>query len=263
VVGNGPAAVEAARGLAAHGSAEVLISVATRGAARAAEEALGGAVRAIVGLDDGAPADVLMVTADCHGAFSSGGAAGSAALWAARNCPDAAIILLAGDGAGACREAARRSGLPSWLILAPGGMPLAATERGRLARVLGVDASQIAVPVIGGAKTGWRPLRRYATIAGIPLSEPCLASLSAHTESGEGPGPPEILLVSSAVMLARAVLQDRRQVLSCCAWVEGFFGIAGAFVSVPVRVGARGAEEPLQMRLSLEERALLQHAASV
>jgi malate/lactate dehydrogenase len=43
--------------------------------------------------------------------------------------------------------------------------------------------------------------------------------------------------------------------------VQGAFGLPGGYVSAPVRVGARGAEEPLELRLSLEERAALQRCS--
>jgi malate dehydrogenase len=72
----------------------------------------------------------------------------------------------------------------------------------------------------------------------------------------------EDALAAAAVVLARAVLRDRRQVLSCGTWVEGAWGIPGGFVTAPVRVGARGAEEPLPLRLTLEEQAFLQRAAA-
>lgn len=259
IVGTGPAALQAARELAGAGCAEVVLSVPTRGGALSAAGTLGGVARVLVGLDEAAPADVLIVCDEGHGTFAPGGGAGSAALWAARHAPDAVLILLAVDGPAACGEALRRSGLPPWSILAPGGMPLAATVRARLARRLGVDACQIAAPVIGGGKAGMRPLPRYTTIAGIPLHEPCLGAGGSGAEAAPATEP--AALVSAGVELARAVLQDRREVHSCCAWVEGRFGIAGAFVTLPVPVGARGAEDPLPLRLSLEERALLQRAA--
>jgi malate dehydrogenase len=183
------------------------------------------------------------------------------ALGAARICPWTALILAAREGLALSREAARASGLAPWLILSPGGLPHAAAEASRLARRLDLSASQICVPVIGGdGPEGTRALARYTTVAGIPA-----ADLGAEPPRAWPGGPrvriTEEALVSAAVALARAVLWDRRLVLSCGAWVDGAFGIPGAYVTAPVPVGARGAEEPLPLSLTLEERAYLQAAA--
>jgi hypothetical protein len=262
VVGDTPPAIEVARSLIASRLGEVVLSAATQGRARLAAEELDGAARTIVGLDGAAPADVLVVC-DVPGAPSAAEAAGSAALWAARSSPDAAIVLMTAEGEACCSAAARRSGLPPWLILAPGGIPTAEAEQRRLARRLRADGSQISVPVIGGAGVGWRPVKRYTAVAGIPVIEACLGE-APDRQDGPVPRPggrDRGSLVASGVALARAVLQDRRRVLSCCAWVDGRFGITGAFVSLPVPVGSRGAEDPLPMKLTLEERAFLQSAA--
>ena len=186
------------------------------------------------------------------------------ALWAMRSCPCTALILAARDGLALCRDAARASGLPPWLILSTGGLPHSAMEARQLAGRLDVSVTQVCVPVIGGdAPAGTAAVRRYATVAGITadaMGDPGPSDWPLQT-----PARPfsDASLIGAAVTLARAVLEDRRQVLCCGAWVEGAWGVPGGFVIAPVPVGARGAEEPLPMSLTVAERALLQRAASV
>ena len=106
-----------------------------------------------------------------------------------------------------------------------------------------------------------RPLSRYATVAGIPaemLERPGGRAVAPwRTDRTAG----SEAIVAATVALATAVLEDRRQIFSCAGWVDSAHGLPGAFVSVPMPVGARGAEEPLPLRLTLEEKALLQRAA--
>ncbi len=184
-----------------------------------------------------------------------------AALWAVRTCPDTAVVIAAREGLALCREAARASGLTPHLIVAPGGMPRAAVERRRIALALRAAASQAEVPIIGGdGFAGTRPLWRYATVAGIPIDE----LVGAHDPSTADPQSGEVsdtLLAASAAALARAILLDRRLVLCCTGWADGPFGIPGGYVTAPFRVGARGVEEPLPVRLTVEERALLIRAS--
>ncbi len=251
VVGDSPVALESARRLAGLRAAEVVLSCPTPQCAREAALDLGGAVRATTLLDGAAPVDVLIVT------DPDPSRVGDVALWAARTCPSTALIVAADDAGLLCAAAARASGLAPWLILAPGGLPRAAAEESRLARAVGASVTQACVPVIGpGGASGTRPLWRYATVAGIRAEE--LGHRPPRDSAAAGSAPGTAALVRAVVRLALAVLQDRRQVLPCCAWVEGAFGLPGGFVTLPVPVGARGAEEPLPLRLDLEERAWLQ-----
>lgn len=255
IVGDGPVALETARRLADGGIAEVVLSAGSRAQAEHGVLDLGGAVRPVVRLQAAAPADALVVCSD------DPARAREAALWAAKSCPLTALIFAARDGLALSREAARASGLAPWLILSAGGIPRAAAAARRIAKRLQVSASQICVPVIGADGPGrTRTLERYTTVAGIAASE--LGDRAPREWPREAEDPiTEGALACAAVALARAVIEDRRQVLSCGAWVEGAFGIPGAFVTAPVPVGARGAEEPLPLCLTLEERAFLQKAA--
>lgn len=159
-----------------------------------------GASQVAQGLEGASTADALIICSDEPALVRE------AALWAARACPWTAIILAARRGLALSAEAARASGLPPWLILSPGGIPHAAAETARLARRLDVCASQVDVPVIGGDAPGaTRVLRRYVTVAGVPL------------EDLEAPGPApwrrepaspvtEAALGAAAILLALCVL---------------------------------------------------------
>ncbi|HET6371711.1 MAG TPA: hypothetical protein VFG76_00245 [Candidatus Polarisedimenticolia bacterium] len=270
IVGDGAGARLAAARLAASRAAEILLSVESPGRAASLASDSYGEVRPVILLDGAAPADVVILCdLEMEDEPRRVSRTRDVALWAIRTCPQTVLIIASADGLSLSREAARASGLPPWLILSPGGMPLAGIEAARLSRRLKVSADQICVPVIGGGPIGapardHHPLRRYTTVAGIPcdLVDEGDAPRAAGEEALQQPAPSSRALAAAASSLARAVVRDSRRVLSCGAWVSGSFGIAGGFVTVPVRVGARGAEEPLPMRLTLEERSGLQRTAS-
>ena len=59
-----------------------------------------------------------------------------------------------------------------------------------------------------------------------------------------------------------AIFNDRKKILPCAAYLEGEYGIKGLFVGVPVKLGARGIEEIVQINLTPEEQAALEKSAA-
>ena len=62
--------------------------------------------------------------------------------------------------------------------------------------------------------------------------------------------------------MVEAILKDKKKILPCAAYLEGEYGVNGLFVGVPVKLGAKGIEEIIQINLTTEERAALQKSAS-
>jgi malate dehydrogenase len=61
--------------------------------------------------------------------------------------------------------------------------------------------------------------------------------------------------------MVEAILKDKKKILPCAAYLEGEYGINGLFVGVPVKLGARGIEQVIEIKLSAEELAALQKSA--
>ena len=61
--------------------------------------------------------------------------------------------------------------------------------------------------------------------------------------------------------MVEAILKDKKKILPCCVYLEGEYGIKGLFVGVPVKLGANGVEEIIQIQLTPEENAALQKSA--
>ena len=62
--------------------------------------------------------------------------------------------------------------------------------------------------------------------------------------------------------MVEASLKDKKKILPCAVYLDGEYGIRGLFVGVPVKLGAKGAEEIIQIKLTADENAALQKSAS-
>jgi malate dehydrogenase len=127
--------------------------------------------------------------------------------------------------------------------------------------------------VLGGHGDTMVPVPRYTTVAGIPvtelLPEEQLDQIIKRTANG-GAEIVSLLKTGSAyyapsaavVEMIDAVFNDRKKILPCAAYLEGEYGIHGLFVGVPAKLGARGVEQIIEIRLTPEEQAALERSAN-
>jgi malate dehydrogenase len=117
------------------------------------------------------------------------------------------------------------------------------------------------------------PLPRYATVGGIPLPQLLppkkIDTIVDRTRKAGG----EIVALlktgsayyspsASAVQMAEAILKDKKRILPCCAYLEGEYGLRDIYFGVPVRLGAGGVEQVLEVSLTEEEKALVQKSGA-
>jgi malate dehydrogenase len=62
--------------------------------------------------------------------------------------------------------------------------------------------------------------------------------------------------------MVEAILKDKKKILPCAVYLEGEYGVRGVFAGVPVKLGARGAEQVIELKLTAEESAALQKSAA-
>ncbi|MDD4997436.1 MAG: malate dehydrogenase, partial [Syntrophales bacterium] len=127
--------------------------------------------------------------------------------------------------------------------------------------------------VLGGHGDTMVPLPRYSTVEGIPITELIpkdrLDAIVTRTRNGGAEivnflktGSAFFAPASSAVEMAESILKDRKKILPCAVLLEGEYGIKGLFVGVPVKLGKRGVEEIIQIKLTAEEDAALKKSAA-
>ena len=142
-----------------------------------------------------------------------------------------------------------------------------------LAEALNVSVENITTFVLGGHGDTMVPLPRYSTCAGIPIPELLPADQIEKIVQRTAGGGAEIVNLlktgsayyapaAATVEMVESILKDKKKILPCAAYLEGEYGINGLFVGVPVKLGARGIEEIIQINLTAEERAALQKSAA-
>ena len=169
----------------------------------------------------------------------------------------------------------RVSGLPRERVIGMAGVLDSARMRAFIAQELDVSVENTHAFVLGGHGDTMVPLPRYSTVAGIPITELLDAGRVEEIVKRTAQGGAEIVKLlgtgsayyapaSSVVEMVEAVLKDKKKILPCSVFLQGEYGLEGLFVGVPVKLGANGVEEIIQIKLTPEEdEALKKSAAAV
>ena len=126
--------------------------------------------------------------------------------------------------------------------------------------------------VLGGHGDTMVPLPRYSTVAGIPitelLSQDRIDALVDRTRNGGAEivsllktGSAYYAPASAAVEMAEAIIKDKKKILPCAVLLQGEYGLKDLFIGVPVKLGAGGVEEIIEITLTAEEKSALQSSA--
>jgi len=116
------------------------------------------------------------------------------------------------------------------------------------------------------------PLARMCTIAGVPISQLIPAERIEQIVQRTRDGGAEIVKLlgtgsayfapsASVLQMVDSILLDKKMIMPCAAYLQGEYGINGLFVGVPVKLGAQGIEQIVEVELSESERALLKKSA--
>ncbi|MDA2928711.1 malate dehydrogenase, partial [Acidobacteria bacterium AH-259-O06] len=191
----------------------------------------------------------------------------------APHSPDATIIVVSNPLDAMCHVAKSVSGFARQRVVGMAGILDSARFRTFIAQELNVSVENTHAFVLGGHGDTMVPLARYSTVAGIPitelLSKERLEALIQRTRDG-GAEIVKLLKAGSAYYapsaavaeMVEAILRDKKKILPCAAYLQGEYGISDLYLGVPVKLGAEGVEEIIQINLSTEEEAQLQKSAA-
>ncbi len=191
---------------------------------------------------------------------------------AVKYSPDSFLIVVTNPLDAMAQTAFKVSGFSKNRVIGMAGVLDTARYRTFLAEALNVSVQNVQGFVLGGHGDTMVPVPRYTTVAGIPVTEllPAdqLAAIIQRTRNG-GAEIVNLLKAGSAyyapssavVEMVDAIFNDRKKILPCAAYLEGEYGINGLFVGVPVKLGARGIEQVIEIKLTAEEKAALQKSA--
>lgn len=187
--------------------------------------------------------------------------------------PNCIIIMVTNPLDAMAQLAYKVSGFPRERVVGMAGVLDTARFRTFIAQELNVSVRDVSAYVLGGHGDTMVPLVRFTTVAGIPVSKliPAerLAQIVQRTRDGGaeivnllGSGSAFYAPSAAVAQMIDSIVLDKKMILPCAVYLQGEYGIRDLFVGVPVKLGARGVEEIIEIELTDEERAALQKSAN-
>ena len=190
----------------------------------------------------------------------------------AKHSPNCVIIVVSNPLDAMVQTAYRVSKFPKQRVIGMAGVLDSARFRAFIGMELKVSVENIHAFVLGGHGDSMVPLPRYSTVSGIPITELLPKETIDRLADRAKNGGAEIVKLlntsawyapsSSIVEMVDVILNDRKKILPCAAYLEGEYGINGLYVGVPVKLGSGGVEQVIEISLTNEERTALHKSAA-
>ncbi len=186
--------------------------------------------------------------------------------------PDCIIIMVTNPLDAMAQLAYHTSGFPRHRVIGMAGVLDTARFRTFIAQELNVSVRDVQAYVLGGHGDTMIPLSRMCTVAGVPISELISAERIVQIVQRTRDGGAEIVKLlgmgsayfapsASVLQMVDSILLDKNMIMPCAVYLQGEYGIQGLFVGVPVKLGAQGLEQIIEMELTQDEQSLLQKSA--
>jgi malate dehydrogenase len=190
-----------------------------------------------------------------------------------KNSPNCILIIVSNPLDAMAQAAYKLSGFPRERVIGMAGVLDSARFRAFIADELKVSVENVTAFVLGGHGDTMVPLPRYSTVAGIPITELIektkLEAIVQRTRDGGAEivkylktGSAYYAPSAAATEMVEAILKDKKKILPCAAYLQGEYGINGLYVGVPCKLGAKGIEQIIEIKLTEEEKAGLEKSAA-
>ena len=186
--------------------------------------------------------------------------------------PDTIVLVLSNPLDAMCHVAKSASGLPKERVIGQAGILDTARFRAFIAWETGASVRDVHALVLGGHGDQMVPVVSATTVGGVPLtklvSQDRIDAMVERTRKGGGEvvellGTSAWYAPAAAVTeMVEAVLLDQKRVLPCTAYLEGEYGVSELYMGVPVKLGAAGIEEIVELDLSEQEQAWFEESAA-
>jgi malate dehydrogenase len=192
---------------------------------------------------------------------------------AVKYSPNCILIIVSNPLDAMAQAAYKLSGFPRERVIGMAGVLDSARFRAFIAKELNVSVENVTAFVLGGHGDTMVPLARYSTVAGIPITELIEPSVLEKLVQRTRDGGAEIVKYlktgsayyapSAAVAeMVEAILKDKKKILPCAAYLQGEYGVDGLYVGVPVKLGEKGIEQIIEIKLTSDEKAALDKSAA-
>src|SRR6202451_1353692 len=186
--------------------------------------------------------------------------------------PNCILIIVSNPLDAMAQSAYKMSGFPRERVICMAGVLDSSRFRAFISEELKLSWENVTAFVLGGHGDTMVPLPRYSTVAGIPITELMDAATVARLVQRTRDGGAEIVKYlktgsayyapsAAAVEMVEAILKDKKKILPCAAYLEGEYGISGLYVGVPCKLGERGLEQIIEIKLTPGEQAALNKSA--
>ena len=194
------------------------------------------------------------------------------------NCPKAFVICITNPLDAMVGVLQRASTLPTNMVVGMAGVLDSARFRHFLAEEFDVSVSDVTAFVLGGHGDTMVPLARYSAVAGIPVPDLVKMGWSTQKKIDQivqrtRDGGAEIVGLlktgsafyapaASAIEMADSFLKDKKKLLPCAAYVDGYYNLNGLYVGVPVIIGKNGVERIVEINFTSDEKDMFDHSVS-
>ena len=194
------------------------------------------------------------------------------------NCPKAFVICITNPLDAMVGVLQRASTLPTNMVVGMAGVLDSARFRHFLAEEFDVSVSDVTAFVLGGHGDTMVPLARYSAVAGIPVPDLVKMGWSTQKKIDQivqrtRDGGAEIVGLlktgsafyapaASAIEMADSFLKDKKKLLPCAAYVDGYYNLNGLYVGVPVIIGKNGVERIVEITFTSDEKDMFDHSVS-
>ncbi len=190
-----------------------------------------------------------------------------------KRAPNTILLIVSNPLDAMTYVAYKVSGFPRQRVVGMSGALDAARFRAFIAAELHVSVEDVQALVFGGHGDTMVPSTRYATVAGLPVTDLMpkdrLEALVKRTREG-GAEIVDLLKAGSAYYapaaaiaeMAEAIIRDKKKIVPCAALCEGEYGVRGLFVGVPAKLGASGVEQIIQVSLPPEDEAAFRRSVA-
>ena len=186
--------------------------------------------------------------------------------------PDCIILMVTNPVDAMTYAAIQTSQLPRNRMLGLSGVLDGARFSSFIAAELKVSVKDVSTCVLGQHGENMVIIPRLTTVNGTPLTEimpqETISQLVERTIKG-GAEIVGLLKTGSAfyapsaavVQMAEAIILDTKKILPCATYLQGEYGIKGAVIGVPVKLGRNGIEQIIELELTPEEKTALDSSA--
>ena len=190
-----------------------------------------------------------------------------------QHSPNCIIIMVTNPLDAMAQLALHVSGFPRERVIGQAGVLDTARFRTFIAQEVGASVRDVQAYVLGGHGDTMVPLSRMCTVAGVPISQLISAERIEQIVQRTRDGGAEIVKLlgsgsayfapsASILQMIDSILLDKKMIMPCTVYLQGEYGIKNLYIGVPVKLGAKGMEEIIQVELSESEQAALKKSAA-